>query len=486
MTRKLGTHGTRLTWLPALHGPYESGWSVFEKIRTLNCVGNADLIALLSRDGVTSRGIDIRDGSDSRWIDFKRFSGLLGTPQDILKTGFWDQHGMTRQARIFYAVKHCPQCWSEHRYQCLLFDLACITHCPWHQRELSQPCLSCAQKGQGYCREHPPTNFDDLLSRSPMSAGQRAIITGYCSEFFDWWRSLRVGAPAVGSLISGLVALTGLRNPITNLNWQAGFAQSKVQLSEFNWILRGLTPVPCVYISVLDVGRSVATAKRTDTIRDEIGHCYRSIRRHLYRRYVRRHRRCFTVLSKMDRAEYFTLVGDEVCVTCLAYFAWRMSVEKVVNIEGLFRPRKANFEIKLAQINAARRADYRAGLSLTFLRFFGIWQVIGEKFAKGAVQIAKDEYGAPLHFHYSRDERYTHESTIQEYHCLYPDATNLSLGGACRRRGGHAIHSAAQNRSQISNYSHTIEWTVPPQEILFVLLTRNDPYGIGCRQTIHV
>ncbi len=79
---------------------------------------------------------------------------------------------------------------------------------------------------------------------------------------------------------------------------------------------------------------------------------YRSILVDLYRRYVRRHRRCLTLLYKMDRAECFTVVGDEVCVTCLAYFAWRMSVENLVKLEGFFRPRKADFEIRLAQLSA--------------------------------------------------------------------------------------------------------------------------------------
>ncbi len=188
----------------------------------------------------------------------------------------------------------------------------------------------------------------------------------------------------------------------------------------------------------------------------------------------------------MERAEYFTLVGNDVCVTCLAYFAWRMSVEKVVNVEALFRPRKPNFEIRLAQINPIQRADYRTGLSLTLLRFFGIWHGLCEKYAKGAVQIAKEEYGAPLHFPYCRDERYPIESTIQEYHCLYPDGKTLARNDSRHGQRVHQIDAAAQRGFQMPKSSPTTEWTVPTQEILFVLLPRSDPYGMGGRQTIHV
>jgi hypothetical protein len=54
---------------------------------------------------------------------------------------------------------------------------------------------------------------------------------------------------------------------------------------------------------------------------------YRSVRRKIFRTFVRPHRRCLTRLMAMDRYEWLFLDRDYACTACVAYVAWRHAHE---------------------------------------------------------------------------------------------------------------------------------------------------------------
>lgn len=84
----------RLTWDPSLQFPFESGWSLFQKVKVLNNLKDYELVDLIARQPVPLRKGRLRDCADSSWIDFDRFSELLEVPVAELRNGFWDQLGI--------------------------------------------------------------------------------------------------------------------------------------------------------------------------------------------------------------------------------------------------------------------------------------------------------------------------------------------------------------------------------------------------------
>jgi hypothetical protein len=427
----------RLTWHPELQLPFESGWSIFHKVKALNNLRDHELVQLIARQPVPLRKGRLRDCADSSWIDFERFSELLEVPARELRNGFWDQLGITVQRPKEYELRFCKMCWEMHRYHCVLFDLVWVRQCPWHGWPIGLPKDICVPTARSVLAQDEPlaTPFNDLLSLEPMTMPNRHRLIGHFVEYLEWWHAVQARVPEADRLLRRLVStshMTG-QNEVA-LGWQAGFAESRAQPVYGSWILEGVKTTPCVYARVTDAGRRAGVVDDHNSVRDDTGRAYRAIRRHVFRRYVRRHRACLARLTRLSRDELLSLVAEGVCATCLAYVVWRMSVEKLVVMDGLFTRRQKNFELRLTEPWADSPSDDPTRLSFTYMQFFGIWAAIVDRIGLQGLQVSMQDTVSSPQVLFAKDGMRPVDSPLRTFHCIYPSGEALAVeaGRPCR------------------------------------------------------
>src|SRR3546814_533023 len=88
---KINKISDRLTWDSHAPGPYESAWSVFLKVLTINRMTMLELETLIEREPVPKNSGVHRNHLNGDWIDFDRYASLLGVTVERLKEGFLDQ-----------------------------------------------------------------------------------------------------------------------------------------------------------------------------------------------------------------------------------------------------------------------------------------------------------------------------------------------------------------------------------------------------------
>jgi hypothetical protein len=273
------------------------------------------------------------------------------------------------------------------------------------------------------------------LSSIRMGRPNRNRMIGCVLEYLEWWRSVQAAVPEADALLSSLVSTAHMskRRPEA-FRWQAGFAHARAPMRYNSWILEDVAPVNCRYARVTDAARSSGAFNDNYSIRDGIGCCYRAIRRHIFRRYVRRHRACLRGLAKLSRDDCLSLAADGICATCLAYAVWRMSIEQIIVVEGLFVPRRTNYEIRLTEPSASSPSDDRARLSFTYMQFFGIWSAIVDRTPGGWFTVGMQETISSPQILFTRDTSQPADAPLRTIHCIYPEGEGMATkaGRPCK------------------------------------------------------
>lgn len=426
----------RLTWNPSLQFPFESGWSIFQKIKVLNNINGPDLARLISQGEVPAKRNRLNDCADSSWINFSRFSELLGVPIVDLKNGFWDQLGFNVERPKHYELRHCPICWELYRYHCVIFDLAWLTRCPIHGAKLGLPrdIVIGTRDVDGY-GEQPEASFDELLELAPMESQEKHLLIGCILEYLEWWRAVQARVPEADFLLSSLVSTSHrTRKSAVLYTWQAGFALKEVPLRYGTWILENVPPMTTRYARIVDAGRSKLHTDHRNTVRDETGVAYRAIRRHVFRRHVRRHRKCLIRLYQLSRDDCLSLAADGVCATCLAYVVWRMSIERLAVMDGLFTERNANYDLRLIEPWPDSPSDNPTRLGFTYMHFFGLWAAILEGNSVQGVNVTLEQTVSSPQVVFARGRERPLDAPLRFLHCIYPDGIALALkaGQPCK------------------------------------------------------
>jgi hypothetical protein len=435
MRKRLGT--LRLTWRPELQVPFDSGWSIFQKLITLNNLRDLELIELIAREPVPHRKSRLRDCADSSWIDFERFGDLLDMPARELKNGFWDQLGIKVNSTAHYNLQLCEKCWHQFRYHCVLFDLGWLQRCPWHNCPINRPALYGDDPAfqVGPIVAPSPLAFDILLEVAPIPTSDRYRITGHLLEYLEWWHAIQSLLPNADTLLSSLVTTDHIsgRYGVT-VGWQAGLAKTRVPPSYCSWILTDVVSTPCNYAIVIDAGLISTTIDSRATIRDEVGCAYRSIRRHIFRRYVRRHRTCLARLAQLSRDDLLSLTAEGICATCLAYVVWRMSSENLIDINGLSTRRTTNFRLSLTEPWPDSPSDDRTRISFSYMQFFGIWAAIVDSSDFSCARIVMENTVSSPQILFALDGERPAGSPLRVLHCIYPKGEDMATraGRPCK------------------------------------------------------
>lgn len=387
----------RLTWDTLDPAPFESGWSIFLKVMCKNYLSVYELMKLIKKNDFSSQGIYVLNLGDSSWIDFDKFGQLLNINPDRLKTGFLDNLGflsLTNKLKR-YKVRHCPVC-IKHGYHCALFDLALINECPWHHVSLIDACAGCVtprtmggdlsllDNKAKICSQCEMTlrEFLTLVNSNRFDLNMSATVLGYCVEFVEWWGKVRGRSAGFTQLIRELSLLGG--------NQEYGEKQSSLLLG-YAQILSpetifwkfSIKPFPVKYSECLNISSLKKNNTEEFYSSIEIGRIYRSIRRNIYKKFIRQNRNYYNALLSLSRDETLNLRADRVNCAIISFVIWRMSIEGICNIEGLKFARKSTFSLRLMSPENTRIVFSEiTKVKWCYFGFFGLWYKLNTELIK--------------------------------------------------------------------------------------------------------
>jgi len=334
----------RLTWNTADPAPFESAWSVFAKIISLNYCRPLDVVEAIKREDIGNlKNLNFRDSS---WIDFERFGRALGVDPSRLRACFLDQLGFPRVENLVAGgVKLCPACWAKG-YHSVFFELELINGCPMHKIPLERQCKGCkdavSKKGLKVTQsekrsisgakslvgiyhsecEHIAFNSNDPIAGRLLTKDDENEIKGYCLEILNWWsRTYRMphGKP---ELVASLGRINLWRRYVNRINFddQEIFKDLQMRLG-IAVDISGNCPWPTVVQSIPtnwavwhQAPYSPKNRVESPLLANDYKTAYKSVRRYIFRRYVRQHRSCWNELSN---TAYMKPLAFDIQTLCL-------------------------------------------------------------------------------------------------------------------------------------------------------------------------
>lgn len=433
----------KLTWDARFPYSFESIWSIFCKCIVLNNISLRQLVALISKDDQPFKSGENINFATSLWIDFDKFAFMLGVDKERLIAGTWEAMGINQTLQSGYAVRRCPECWS-FGFHCALYDCSNISRCPIHGCKLTDPCVSCTMHSTFAARSSARVESARFCTRCRgilhgrssllefLNYSDERSIAVYCRKLLHWWHQVGLKFSERDTLLSDILKVKNPKDSQRDyVDWQLGYACSLVDCSDFEWkfsvrpdaaFARILLSKPKIDATFEMLGDSEAT-KILDC--NALG--YRSLRRHLYRRYIRPHRRCYNQLRNLTREQCLSIDYDKVCLVSLAYLVWRLSIENLFLVEGLKVPRRRNFLLRMMMPNANSDIDFESKLRFSYFSFFGIWKKISSYRGVRNIRIERSgDYGDGAIFwkkikNSSNLESQDSSGQKQGYSVLFPD-----------------------------------------------------------------
>jgi len=382
----------RLIWQEISPAPFESAWSIFAKLQALNAMSPRRVHSIIADPSCKDVNAHVLAFRDSSWIDFDRFSNVLGVNESRLRAAFLDQLGFAHLDQSGrFGIKVCRECL-EKGYHSVFFELGFVDICPWHHKKLEPPCDYCYstvfrsglkkslnqingsistevmwQRQYSSCK-HIQFN-DGLVGKlNGLSQVEEQSIYERSAELLRWWEIVSAN-PELANFLSQnsfddrdefrLRMLFGAAELLAGkCPWPVGITRGPVRTQRW-------CESKCD--SADNAGGRVPRASDWDVV-------YRSVRRHIFSHYVRPHRDCWKELSSYCRSDTKRLDSDTCCPVSLAYSAWRMSVEHLRNFEGLKSEKLRSHPVLAMTLDRPQPTNsIRAHASLLYAYFFSIW-----------------------------------------------------------------------------------------------------------------
>jgi hypothetical protein len=236
-------------------------------------------------------------------------------------------------------IRHCPQC-VKFGYHSVVFYFEHISHCPWH-REALQYCQQCsevllrkwpAKKGVMAAAEtcQHLRIILDIVSPEEAPDYFQIEVMAWCDGLRNW---VKDGVRLIGQAVYEVVVAvpSKLQDEDVVLKFLAGHASQdqysshvETQISMLNiprsklvWEknYHNILRFPEIRIQFRDALRAMEPqAEVLDVIS-----IVKSIRRYIFRRYIRRHRKCLSRLVRATTASWYTFNLDAICPCVVAY-----------------------------------------------------------------------------------------------------------------------------------------------------------------------
>lgn len=328
---------SRLIWQDHSPLPYESAWSFIHKILLLNSIAPEMLVSFIYNKGKSARP-KVLNHRDSSWIDFEKFSNLLGVNHHQLKKGFLVEMGLVTKPLINKAIKYCPRCL-EKGFHSVFFDIDIITSCPWHQVALKK-CLECnsAITYKPLRKEYVQDGgFEWQISHSKCNhihLDDRKI--GKIHSLNDQEiQEIRLRSEAIESWLLKLSKESDLFDELNNAET---YHQLRPEVTESMVSFATSIAGPCpwsIELYPFSVSRitwpennhpqnQFNTKDITVEYSSDFGKTYKSIKNFFFSRYVRHHKRCWQCLTHYSLISAINLNTDTICHVCVAFAIWRM------------------------------------------------------------------------------------------------------------------------------------------------------------------
>lgn len=393
---------SRLTWDPEGPAPYESAWSIFVKVRSLNYLRASEMQSLLSSDSGNFQREQAFISSNNWHLE--RISLLLGIERSRVDTAFLDCLGFAASSIFPYRVRHCAEC-RRIGYHCTLFNLEIVVNCPWHRLPLMPGCRQCAQIVFSNGRQGPLdrryqcphcgcySGFPFLPKVNRVGREVAQYIEQYCADFVAWWRSAQTAAGELSPLLSSL-ALHDRNDISERRSWRLGWASNLSCLPE-GWRFAHATTQTFAHAPIY-MRNGHGDEKPVAELMQSYRTLYRAVRRAVYKAYVRPHAKCLRQLSSMGAFERQALDVERLCTVATAFLSWRSAHEGAPSANQASTPSMHLPDLRVATLEELWPCDDKAVSALLHANFMRIWADIEHIIDKSAVRIIRIKTRASL------------------------------------------------------------------------------------------
>lgn len=315
--------GVHFNWRPESVAPYESAWSLVNKFVALNHVDiteSARLLVRHERAAAKRHPTSLIDVACSHDLDPRRLQWLFKLPGAMVYHAFVDPYRYPAITSwgvdaVAANLRFCPVC-IQKGFHTPLFQVLAIVKCPMHLEPLTELCPRCKSATRYRCSRHTIKNpygctcghsyFIDLggsrwtpgVSEAESWQIERYLrwLQRHCDDHFESWKMSVINADApMAQVLNGLSYAHEL-DPIEG--WHAamlartpGVVQNVVTAGPQFAALRVQRDVPRWPASLVPLSHDRNVEWFEAACKDFYGH-YRSLRRYVKRRLLRRHRGC--------------------------------------------------------------------------------------------------------------------------------------------------------------------------------------------------
>lgn len=337
----------RYNWFPEKVFPMESQWSLLHKFLIWNSLRVRSLHKAIGKKAYTNSNL-----SRGKFFSINKFINATGMDKENVKNSLPQTYlpGEIENALyyarlsllIFQTLRFCPECIKSGYHSCL-YQLMLFKYCPIHYLELQIQCPYC-------------------FSLISMDASGRNFKNAYgcpiCKTCFceiDDIRNIGLGKFQIERIErAGEILLNCLnRGKKCSVFYSDSYYELPRKKKSGNCILQiwtDLFPSNIITTESNDLNHYVVKRRRTENASEsdhlKIIAIYKSIRRHIFKVYIRPHKKCYQAIKKIG-AVYsgFSCNGSIFCPDVHGYIIWRMYWEGQLNIYWLDK-KANNFDIK--------------------------------------------------------------------------------------------------------------------------------------------
>lgn len=317
---------------------YESSWLIFVKALMINDITLKEFTTLIQKKQIHQPSLANLRWLDSGQFDLLALSNTLRLPRRTVQNAFLDQLVYGPLSNSPSAVRHCREC-IKNFYHCTFFQFLWLAECPVHQLELKN-CTEClrtfqdfklkALKGEadwGVCKHLSPF-MERQFPVHTLSEDACAMFSSWGDSLTTWFRrAMEVSAEdALSKIISSPLSYFDASNRFAY--WR--YLEGKVGMAPL------AIPAPGYSVDKLSFTCLFAeNEKDADNTLPHLVACFKSLRRHLYKKYVKPHRYCINQFKRLNVREYYALNGQTRCSCALAYYSWLITTLNLYTMEDL-------------------------------------------------------------------------------------------------------------------------------------------------------
>ncbi|WP_429269862.1 hypothetical protein [Paraburkholderia sp. EB58] len=416
--------------------------------------------------------------SSQSW-QIEKLADLIGVDIERIRNCFLNELGFPTFRPKRYQVRHCPSC-AALGYHCTLFNLPVMKYCPWHKIPLSEGCARCADSigtirssdEEKRCCDFFSYYLIDFHNQAGVQVNRvgpllAKEIEASCEKIVSWWRSLSDASGRTQALIDPL-ATDGTETPFYRAYWRAGWANDLAPLP-VQWMHHDRL-TPSSVLAPLTLTDASTLGDDDEEGRSALSEAYRVVRRAVFRKFMRQHRRCLKEISMMGKFERLALDAPHMCSAAIAYLSWRSAHETLnPQLGASWKGAQPNIIRPVALANF--RSRHKTSITrLLYLNFMRIWSAIEEFTVSSGVRIFVTGPVSPCDVPYCQNET---EDDVQ-ISVLIPKPEPIAKTSvercASRRTTRRLMYSAAVA------YAASGWNAVPDEELLFEIAHRDHQF----------